>query len=681
LQADNGVTIDAARVLRMPGTHNRKDPQSPKQVHMVWCKPALSVDDLASKLNAQLAGDIWNGAPAARFLGLVNNDDLSASAASSTMWFDELPSERRINEACAMVRALPSSEADERDSWISVLAEIQSLKIPDHVKDDISWEFSRRSPKSARETPDSVAATRRQLGSRTNVNALLKRALAYGYRPPGAPTATAFNTVGEAIGYLTRTYAFVSDADCYFNLLTRQPVAKRALSDLESWRMPRTESGGRAEPLALLRGSAGVLRCDSVGYHPGGEATYREEGRLLANLFVPYSPEPVKPTLAERKTLIKFLRHLFPRGSELVWLRHLLDTFAFLVQNPGERVKYTMILVGAVEGSGKSTLMERVPRLLFGGRNVVTASMNEIASNFTDYLARAWIVVFAEMSVGNYRDSQRIANAMKDNQTNDITRIHPKGRAAYSQRNRASFLATSNDEVHAMHLSEFDRRAGINVTRAPKIPVRLERDLFSLLNDPQRGPGVLRYIALRRQISLNPNAAPPMTEAKRGMIESSRDDCHAAIVDAWSSGEFPFDGRDLVTVQDVSTMLRGKGIDTHRISERRIAECLRRAPMNAEPLPGSKRIKGRRVIPGIYSGIDYGVSQEKYRVWAIRDSGIWRGASEASISQHILRGTAAPISAPTLQVTSIAGTSSSSALRAAISDVPPAPIDLHRGHG
>jgi hypothetical protein len=618
LHADHPVTGDAARILRIPGTTNRKDPQRPVPVRLLHSRQAHNAEALAASF-ARAADSNPPGATAA------NNDDLSAGLMStaSTEWFDDLPDDDRIIELTRMVHSLPDADADDRGMWIQTLAQISSVAtVPWETRVDVAWEFSRRSDKAKSETRVSIAQRMGGLGDRTNVNALRNRARENGYLSPQPAHEDKFS-VERA---LTGRYIHVAADDVYYDPERGLPLSKSALKERETWHMPRRANASeRLDPVSLLRNSSHTVRCDAFGFHPGAGKVFEEDGRLLANLFRPHNPEPVRPTSAERRLLIRFLRHLFPRGSDLRWLAHLLDTYAFLVQHSGERVKFAMILVGAIEGSGKSTLMEDLPRLLFGLQNVVTVSTHELESQFTDWLAKAWIVVFAEVSLGKARDAARVANALKDNQTNEYLRIVEKGRAGRAQRNRTSFLGTSNDETSALHLSAFDRRSAIHATPAPIMPRVLSVELHAFLRS-SRAAGVLRSLALQRDIThFDPNAAPPMTEAKRRMIAASRHPIHAELIDAFHSKDPPFH-RDLVLVSDVRDFLCGCGVDVRNLTDRRIGEFLRAPPIGARRIEHQKRIS---TVHGI----------RRARLWVLRDFELWERASAKVIDQHLQDGT------------------------------------------
>lgn len=616
---DRTVTTDLARILRVPGTTNRKVPSEPREVRLHRCSEphdpatlAIALEHAASKCDIRLSQE-------------VGSNDLGDGIPSVTRWFDALPESQRTVELKKMLGALPDRDADDRDSWIRTLAEIASIQgVNRDAKINAAWEFSQRSSKSKNETRESVAVRLRGLGERTNVGALINRARQYGYEPPEHQPLAAYSDTDAAQHALAHQYTHVADADVYVDIQRGLILPKSSLKERESWRMPKRKSGGRYDPLELLRDSPLTARCDSFGYHPGANAVFDEDGLRLANLFRLHAPAPLKPTPSERHALRRFLRHLFPRGSDLVWLSRLLDTFAYLVRNPGNRVTFTMILVGAAEGSGKSTLMEEVPRLLFGIHNVRTVSTHELESNFTDYLARAWIIVYAEVSLGKSHRAQQIANSMKDNQTNSILRIIEKNRPGRSLRNRVSFFGTSNDETYALHLSQFDRRAGVCATPAPRMGDELAAILWNFLQSP-RAAGVLCYLALARNVSrFDPKAAPPVTEAKRRMIDASYHPVHAGLIDAYEALQPPFD-RDVVVLKAVASSLRFTVPGIEQLSERQIGEFLRAAPISAQRVEHQRNISSAR-----YTG--------RTRIYVLKNFSFWKHASEKEISQHLETG-------------------------------------------
>ncbi len=611
--ADHSVTTDITRVLRVPGTRNHKSGGDPVPVKLAHFKDAHDSPTISTALAA--------AANPRRALS-VDNNDLKAGIPPADDWFDALSVEDQSIELRKMLTALPDTAADDRGEWIKALAEIASAKnLPWDERIDIAWEFSQRSQKSESESRASIDRLMNTLGEHTCVSALRNRSARHGYSPTPMP----FSDMRSATAGLVRQYAYLSDQDAYFDIDKRRIVSKSSLKDLEFWRMPALgDSSRKPDPINVLRAAATTQRCDTVAFHPGEGAIFCEDGLRVANLFRPTANDETAPTRSERRLLLRFLRHLFPRGADLSWLLHLLDTYAYLIQRPGERVSFMMILVGEVQGSGKSTLMEQIPRLLFGHHNVATVSTHELESQFTDWLANAWIVVFAEVSLGRSREAARIANSLKDNQTNAHLRIIEKGRPGRTQRNRVSFLGTSNDETHALHLSPSDRRAGICATDAPAMPRPLASDLYNFLQS-LRAPGVLRYLARRRNVQqFNPNAAPPASAAKLRMIEESRDPVHAELIEAWTRREAPFD-KDLVTLDHVRFGLSNRGVNEKNISNRRLSQFLRAAPINAQPMEHQVRLTK-------YS------ANERVRMWVLRNMHIWRHQSSTSINRHLMTG-------------------------------------------
>jgi Family of unknown function (DUF5906) len=615
LHADASVTADLTRVLRVPGTHNHKTPANPLLVRLLWIRSPHDVRLLSRALLQHRVAPQFNQS------GSDKNDDLTGGIPSSTAWFDQFTIPQQVAELDRMLATLPASEAHERESWIRTLAEIASAEaVPWDLRVQSAWTFSTRSTKSRNESPESVAALMKGLGSRTNVTALRRRAEAYGYSGPAPARDAPFATKHDAEVGLAATYLHVAELDMYLHRPSRQLVQKASIKDAETWRMPCDESGRRYDALSVLRASRHVTRCRALGFHPGAPDVYEEDGHLVANIFRPYTPQPIPPTFRETLVLGRLIRHLFPRGADRAWLDHLLDTLAFLATHPGQRVPYAMTLVGAIEGSGKSTLMEQIPRRLFGPANVVTVSCQEVESQFTDWLAQAWIVVVAEISVGTHRNAARIMNTLKDNITNPTLRLHEKGQRGRSQRNRVSFFATSNDEDHALHLGTHDRRFSVCATRAGTLPSRIAGPLYRFIDSPRCG-GVLRYFAEHRDLSgFDPNRTPPLTSAKERMISSSREPIHEELVAAWEDRERPFD-KDLVALQDVVGCLIARRAETRGLSPQRLGRMLSLPPI------GARRIEHQ---------VKVGASSARQRLWIVRNADTWKSASAGAIGAHLL---------------------------------------------
>jgi hypothetical protein len=345
-----------------------------------------------------------------------------------------------------------------------------------------------------------------------------------------------------------------------------------------------------------------------------------------------WAPEALAPTKEERELWDWFIDgQLFSRPADKVAREYFLNAIAYPLQHPGQRVASVPLLIGTEGGTGKSTLMETIPRLLFGPTNVSTATQAEIESSFNDWQAESQILCLPEIWIGGHRDAEKLANRLKDSVTNPSLRVHPKGLKGYTQPNRTTILATSNYE-NAVALREGDRRWGIHVTLAKRMSAGDATTLYQFLHGP-RGAGVLREIFMTRDLTrFNPFGEPPLTEGKKLVIAASRSDAEAAIFDAWTNRDFPFD-RDLFILDDVRSVLAGQGTD---ISLRRISDIVRRPPIGATQLPGRPRVCANRNGVGAEPFRRY---DRRYVVWAARNANVWRSATDSGISRHFAEGT------------------------------------------
>lgn len=425
----------------------------------------------------------------------------------------------------------------------------------------------------------------------------------------------------EVYAELCRRYIFVAEQNRFMDVKTRKTFPVDAIKTVETCLMPKTKGGGRIDPIKKLRELKAMVRCASLGYHPGAGLVYEENGAKIANTYTPYAPPDLEPRPEELATFNWLVDRLF--GEEHKARDYALDSLAYILQCPGGRIASVPLLIGQAYGSGKSSLYEVVPRLLFGSGNVRSATKSEVDSDFNDWLANAQVVCLPEIWMAGARNAQDLANRLKDTITSDILRIHPKGMKGYEQTNRVSLFATSNYS-NAVHIQEGDRRWGIHITSAQKMT---EAEVHRLYNEfllTERAPGVLRYIFRSRSLAaFSPTTAPPNTSAKEEVIEASYSPAKRELVAAWREEESPFD-RDLVMIDDVRNRLQFSGANPRQLSNQMIADILREHPINATRTKDQKRIRGTRA-----------------RLWIVRRQEMWKDASEGAMRSHFEK--AAPL--------------------------------------
>jgi hypothetical protein len=618
LLADPARTADATSVMRPVGTYHRKDPSNPREVSVLSRGESIDFKSFTTTLSA--LG--YDRDP----VKMGQRQDSCREISSICEYVCSLTEHAQLkllDDACA---SIPDVIWSDYDAWIKIIAAFRGIRgIGEPKLLDLIAHHSERSLKWVDDQWDIGRLGRKFRSFRGgSIHTIFELAFQYGWRPRGyRDTPFESNERDAAVNSLTSRFIYVASQHMYFDSSLKELISPSALDESQ---FHLTQQLG-STPRTLLKKSHLTEKVSGIGYHPGAAVIYEEDGRRLANTYIPWMPKELRPTAQETEAWNWFiLKQLFGGPNDQAIRDYFLDAIAYPLQHPGNRVASIPLLIGAEPGTGKSTLTEVVPRRIFGPRNVSAVTQAEIESNFNDWQAGSLILCFPEIWIGGHRDAEKLANRLKDSVTSPVLRIHPKGLKGYSQSNRTTMLATSNYE-NAVSLREGDRRWGVHVTNAPKMSPADAQRLYEFLNS-DRAPGVLRWIFARRDLSdFNPFGAPPSTAGKTIVIAASRSDAEDAIVEAWSNNEFPFD-RDLVVLEDIRDLLARARLET---SLRKIGDFLRRPPISATRLSARPRLNARRPTPLDPYGRHY---EGRKSVWAVRNVSVWTAASETAVGKH-----------------------------------------------
>lgn len=308
-----------------------------------------------------------------------------------------------------------------------------------------------------------------------------------------------------------------------------------------------------------------------VSFHPGGAETYTDsDGRRYLNGYkpIPVVPKEMPPDMARRLEWLgaRVLDdHENPTGGEFTqWLFAL---YAYVLRNPGIKVKWAPLLYSRVKGTGKTTLLEVLPRMLFGSQYCQSMVHSVLRERFAAAKFDAtWWVCISEMHTDDGKvDAKRIANKLKPWITDAYIPMEKKGVDAYDIPNRLQLTATSNHE-DSLFIEEGndERRWLIGQMLEEPLSEAEKAYLNPLFNehtaDPDAQAWIHWYFRTTVDISwFDPNRPPPLTLAKKTVQLHSRsaweDDLHEAL----ELGHTPFD-KDIVTPTELSKgLLYGRG--------------------------------------------------------------------------------------------------------------------------
>jgi hypothetical protein len=583
IRADPTCTADAARVLRVPGTSNLKNPNVPRAVLIEREGNPIKLDALEENLPALLV------LPATGQSGPLV--DLCVHDGLSYHWFDALPIKSKRDELGKMLGVLGTAAQDGRDTWYRVGAALRGVAGLDTDECYLLWQdWSCQQSFWAGRWNDAAERERFDGFTKSGIGALVKLAREHGYRHKVSEPTQRFQTPEEAGQWLCDEFVFVETEGGY-RRFDGVRVNVETFNRINARHMPMMGNNGRALSADRIAMESGyVERVADVGYSPGDGHIYEDDGRRRFNLWTRWLPVPIKPSSEFAEAFAMLIEHLRNGDTDTgKMLSYFLKSMAWLVQHPRDRLQKLLLLIGQTQGSGKTTLMLEIPRRLFGTRNVGCVGTNEVSSDFNSWAAERRVILFDELWLGSRKESEQRANDLKPLISDSRARIHAKGKDGYEVRNVASIFATSN-YLDAAHVSESDRRWAIAMTTAGPMQPEQARKLYSLLNAPD-APGMLVYIFWNMKLGdFAPYADPPMSRAKQRAIEASRDDVRELVIAAWQDKTGPF-ARDIVTAEAVGLTV-ATALDRN-VSRGAIVRALQGEPLQAQQVVTTRWINGK----------------------------------------------------------------------------------------
>lgn len=322
-----------------------------------------------------------------------------------------------------------------------------------------------------------------------------------------------------------------------------------------------------------------------VSFHPGGDEFFTEgDGLTYLNAYKPIPIEPIKPRPHQIEPLLWLMRRVLDDRNQtgggvfIQWMRRL---YAYALTNPGNKVKWAPLLYSKLQGTGKTTLMQTLPSLLFGSQYVSPMNHTVLRERFAgaQFDATWWVALQEMHSDAGKVDARTIANKLKPWITDATIQIEKKGVDSYAIRNHLQFTAMSNHS-DALYLEEGEGDRRWLVGRM--MEQRLSTEEMTMLNPlfgeddvrDKRATNWLHWYFLNEvDISgFTTGEPPPETMAKREVREQSRSVWEDAIQEALYIYAPPFD-KELTFPTDITNNL----LIGHRVSLAQARDLLEKA--------------------------------------------------------------------------------------------------------
>ena len=358
-----------------------------------------------------------------------------------------------------------------------------------------------------------------------------------------------------------RPFVYVSSDNKFVNTANMVEYAPEAFNfSFNEYMMPDDCEGGRP-PIMATDYATNIIKIPKVVakiYDPrydGAMPIFTHNGISYLNTYRPTYPEP-DPTKSEEAGRI-FTQHLEKLIAEQDYRRIFLDFLAFIVQNPGVKIRWT-IVVQSVQGAGKG-LIGKAAEAVLGKGNVKPVSNTVAASQWNDWSYGCQLIIIEELhSSGQNR--KQLTDGLKEALTNDDLSVNKRNTSAYTVENTTNFICFTNEEG-ALAISSGERRYFVikspirNKAQADAMQAEGWFDQLARLHgDLAAG---FRHFLLNHKISpdFNPNGNAPDSVYTHEMVQDSESPGVTLIKEAMEDPEHPFINVDFISIRHLNALM------------------------------------------------------------------------------------------------------------------------------
>ena len=252
------------------------------------------------------------------------------------------------------------------------------------------------------------------------------------------------------------------------------------------------------------------------------------EGKVYVNTFVRNYPEPDTIRASEAGEL--FLGHLSNLIAEEDHRRTVLDFLAYMVQYPGRKIRWAILLQGA-QGCGKTLLAEAMKAVL-GRGHVIPIDNDALRGTWNEWAYGCQLVTLEEIRVAGM-NRHEVMNKLKPLISNDLICVNQRFRDSRTLENKVNYLLFTNHH-DALALSDGDRRYFVlkSALQTKDQVLALGQDYFTrLFSMIEHNAAGLRAFLEAHEISedFNPNGHAPVTRYLDQLVQDTATDATATV--------------------------------------------------------------------------------------------------------------------------------------------------------
>jgi hypothetical protein len=367
---------------------------------------------------------------------------------------------------------------------------------------------------------------------------------------------------------------FVTSANLFYRHTTDRRFAPEVLDLM--YQLPTVGEDKVTLPRHYAIQTAEVPQVESLRYEPaqGNNRYFSEDGVPYCNTYrADYAA--TDPLRADEAGEV-YQDHLSKLVAEPAHRRTLTDYFAYLVQHPGKKIRWTPLIQGG-EGCGKSTLAEMM-RAVLGRRNVSKLNAKDVMdSQYNDWAYGTQLVVLEEVRViGSNRHA--VMDKLKPCITDDFIGLNCKFEPKRTVPNVTNYIMFTN--YHDSLATREDGRRYFVLSSPLQRPEQIAAiggkahfdQLYSMIRD---NPGGLRAFFESWPISkdFDPEGRAPVTRYLKELAENAASPLTQAVKFCIEDQPHPLVRTDLLSL----ACLRGS-LDTAHLkdfSDQALAAVLR----------------------------------------------------------------------------------------------------------
>jgi hypothetical protein len=318
----------------------------------------------------------------------------------------------------------------------------------------------------------------------------------------------------------------------------------------------------------LLRLKGAVRRFDTFTYRPG-------MGRNVGGKFNFYVPSQIVAKEGNTELWDAHLAYLFPDEADR---NHVLNWFAWVLQNLDKKPKHALVILGVEPGTGKSWLAD-VLTLLVGSGNCTPIDQETLERSHNGWVMRTKLIVCEELrGLGHY--NSKSAKALHIMISQERITVDEKNMAPVTlDPFLPAILAMTNSRA-ALRPDDNDRRYLIVETTVSPMSEAYYFPLFDILEDPDALAAIKWQLEQRDLTGSNGQPAydarsrAPVTTAKATMTAEASSDLEQWMLEHADNAPLCY---KLVTVAEVIDKLP-PDLRSGRVGRLRseIADVLRR---------------------------------------------------------------------------------------------------------